>query len=96
MKIYIPHLNYTVYVKTFVTPPPQIANAQAWVKRNDMHSCTFFKKKGKGIPADIAHELVHVLQFICIDRNIDFCTETEHMGYLMKYIMGKITGYSWT
>ncbi len=97
MKIYLPHIKYTVYVKEFKTPPPQIANAQAWVRRDDMYSSTIFIKKGekKNTP-NIAHEVVHILQFICLDRNIDFCTETEHMGYLMQYFTGEIMGYTWS
>jgi hypothetical protein len=39
--------------------------------------------------------LIHVLQFICVDRNMDFTVETEHMGYLMHYLMGQVLGFEY-
>lgn len=95
MKIYIPHLNYTIIVKEPKNPPEELYNPKAWVKSESSKSCTLFVNK-KPNPADLAHEVVHVLQFICLHRNIDFKTEQEHMGYLMHYIMGKVLGYEWT
>lgn len=98
MKIYLPHINYTVYVKqiNYKRLPDQIRHAKAFVKRDDMYGCTLYiDLKKKTLPADLAHELVHVLQFICLDRNIDFPVEQEHMGYIMHYLMAEITGYSW-
>lgn len=40
----------------------------------------------------VAHEVIHVLGEICIDRHITFTNEKEHMGYLMQYILGRIIG----
>ena len=96
MTIDLPHINYKIHVKEYKSPPDSIPNALAYVKRNDMYSCTIFIKKGqRKVAPDLAHELIHVMQFICLDRNIDFCTETEHMGYTMHYLLGKIMGYKW-
>lgn len=94
-KIYIPHLNYTVRVHTFKFPPPEIPNALAYVQEKDSNSCDLYVSSHKENAGDLAHELVHVLQFICIQRNIDFARETEHMGYLMHWLMGEVLGYEW-
>ena len=47
------------------------------------------------MPGDVAHELIHVLQFICADRNMDFVREQEHMAYIMHYLMGKVYGHTY-
>lgn len=94
MKIPIPHLGYTVIHKPFTSAPKSIPNARAYVVHNNSNSCTIYSDK-KATAPDLAHELVHVLQFICLDRNIDFRIEQEHMAYIMGYVMGKITGHSY-
>lgn len=38
----------------------------------------------------VAHEIMHVLQFMCRRRNIKMEHELEHMGYLMQYIFNEI------
>ena len=93
-KIYLPHLNYTVEVKLFKTPPESLENALAYVQSNGQHSCSLYIGKTYK-PADLAHELIHVLQFIALARNIDFKLEQEHFGYLMHYLMIKIEGGKW-
>lgn len=91
--IYIPHIHYTVRVKNF-KPHPNIDNAQAYVEHDDKNTCTLYMNlKRKPTPGDLAHELIHVLQFICLDRNINFTLEQEHIGYLMGYLMAQILGY---
>ena len=94
MKIYLPHIHYTVHVKPFKKRVGVPEIALDYTERHDNNSCTVFLGK-RNMPGDIAHELVHVLQFICIARNMDFCTETEHMGYIMHFLMGKIMGHSY-
>lgn len=94
MKIYIPHIHYTVFVKEAKTPPEEISNAKAWVISEDRNSCTLYIEK-KPNPCQLAHELVHVLQRICLNRNITFTLEQEHMGYLMDFLMGKILGFEY-
>lgn len=93
-KIYLPHLNYTLFVRKMKVPPEEIPNALAWFQSIDENSSAIYLAK-KEVPGDIAHELIHVLQHICLHRNIDFIRETEHMGYLMHYLLGKVMGYSW-
>lgn len=94
MKIYIPHLHYTVNVKTFKKPPEETPNAKRYVESIDGNTSNMYLPE-KNTPTDIAHELIHILQNICLNRNIDFSTETEHMGYLMQWLMGKILGYEY-
>lgn len=94
-KIYLPHIHYTVHVKQF-QPHKDLENALAYVQNNGPNNCTLFiDLKQKIVPADLAHELVHVLQFICLARNINFTLEQEHMGYIMHYLMGRIMGDTW-
>lgn len=88
-KITIPHIGYTIHVKKF-KENDRINNGLAYVERTNQHSSTLYIPQCRN--ADLAHELVHVLQNICIDRNIDFITETEHMGYLMHYIYARVIG----
>jgi len=89
--IIIPHLGYTVKIRPFKNAPEEMPNALAFVKSETPHTCTLYLDFSKHMEAgDIAHELVHVLQFLCLHRNIDFVTETEHMGYLMGWMMGVI------
>lgn len=95
MKIHLSHLGYTVTVRKF-KPNPTIPNALAYVKNDDAHNCSIYLDSSRKIGAgDLAHELVHVLQFICLNRNINFTLEHEHMGYIMHYLMGKIQGYEY-
>lgn len=90
--IYLPHVHYWVKIRPFTKAPPDIQGAFAYVHRESNNISIVFIKKRCDTPT-IAHELVHVLQNICRARNIDFATETEHMGYLMGYLMGKVLGY---
>ncbi len=93
-KIYLPHINYTIELKEAKNPPEEVPNAKNWVTSYGQKGCAMYIDK-KPNPADLAHEVTHVLQFICLNRNIDFKLEQEHMGYLMQYIMGEILGYKW-
>ena len=95
MKIYLQHLNYTVHVHTIKTAPKDIPRAKAYVEKGaDGKSCCMYLPKKRSAPT-VAHELVHVLQFIAEARGIDMVREWEHMGYLMQFLMCKILGYSY-
>jgi hypothetical protein len=93
-KIYLPHLNYTVHVRHFKPHPSGDSNAKAWAEHIDSRSAAIYISP-RDTPCGIAHELIHVLQFIAADRNIDFIHEQEHFGYMMQYLMGKTLGYEW-
>ena len=94
MKIYLPHIHYTVYVRTFKKAPDSVSSALAYTENIDNNSCAIYLGK-KCHVGDVAHELIHVLQFICLARNMDFRLEQEHMGYLMQYLMGRLLGTTW-
>jgi hypothetical protein len=98
MKIYIPHLHYTINVR-------DVKNAyelKEWRKTN--HNAKMSAQDVSSNEANIyvifpikdlhagsiGHEIVHVLQFISNNRGIDFVNEQEHFGYLFQFIFNKI------
>ena len=94
--IYLAHLNYTVRLRQSGQPPEEVKHAISWVISEDKNTCTLYTDlKTRIHPGDLSHELIHVLQFICLDRNINFTLEQEHMGYLMQYLFGQIMGHKW-
>ena len=55
------------------------------------HIKLHFRSKPKYIDfPSVAHEVVHCLQWIAKDRNIEFIKEEEHFAYLMQYILNRI------
>jgi hypothetical protein len=93
MKIYLPHINYTVEVRKY-KPEPSLPNAFVWCERIDKNKTVLYLRPKTPAPS-IAHELVHVLRYICRDRHMDFTLEEEHMAYIMQYLLGKLTGMEW-
>jgi hypothetical protein len=94
-KIFIPHLNYTVWVRPIrAKRPERIPNAIAYVEKINNRRCDVYLPLDD-TPGSLAHELTHALQFICEARHIDFVNEQEHMGYLMQWMTGRILGYVW-
>jgi len=92
--IEIPHLNYTVRVRPYRKAPVGFEGAQAFTQRTSQWSSTIHLKRNAS-PAIIAHEIVHVLQNLCRDRHMEFTIESEHMAYLMQYLMMTIDGGCW-
>lgn len=90
----LPHINYTVRIRRFKPAPDGIAGASAWTQHDDKWGCTVFLPKVE-TPGGAAHEFVHVLRFICIDRHMLFDDESEHMAYIMQYLMGRVFNYRW-
>lgn len=91
-KILIPHIHYTVTVICGGKAPVDLQNALAWAVSDGKYGCRVYLPKGRILAGDLAHELIHVLQFIALERNIDFTMEREHFGYLMHWLMGEIGG----
>ena len=52
------------------------------------------KPKMKDFPS-VAHEVVHCLQWIANDRNINFTKEEEHFAYMMQFILNRIFGFDY-
>lgn len=92
--IELPHINYTVRIRAYGRPPRAFEGVEAWVERTSKWACTVHLKKD-ALASTVAHELVHVLQFICLDRHMDFILEQEHMAYIMQYLMMTIGGGRW-
>jgi len=100
MKIQIPHINYTVTIKDinktnkiniFKNKPTGLAEQ---VDKNN--AIIYLPKKishyHHGI---VGHEIIHVLQFIAEDRNMNFILEQEHFAYIFMYLFGEICGYGY-
>lgn len=92
-KILIPHLGYTVL---YGVNPKEFTGRQEKVvmfaENTNKNTGTIVFRK---VPTDlesgtVAHEIIHILQFICCRRNIVMEDEREHMGYLMQYIFNEI------
>jgi len=97
MKIEINHLGYTVCVKDIKSFKGKhgLNNILAITQSDSKNQATIYIKKPIKDQAQLAHEVLHVLQWICIDRNISFTEEKEHMGYIMQFLMNEITGFTY-
>lgn len=96
MRIYLPHLHYTVHVKERESFKGKTDFIAVCVRDDDRNSTIYIKKPiKKWAHGTLVHEVIHALQFICESRNIDFLQEQEHVGYLAQYIFNKITGHSY-
>lgn len=89
----IPHLGYKIAV---IIEPKEFTGRQegsimfAENSGKDIASIFFRKKPTPSQAGIVAHEIMHVLQFMCRNRNIAMEVENEHMGYLMQYIFQNI------
>lgn len=91
--IEIPHLGYKVYfgVLTKEFTGRHEKSLMMAEDTNKNAATIIFKKKPTALEAGtVAHEITHVLQYLCRRRNITMENETEHMGYLMQYIFNGI------
>ena len=98
-EIEIPHLAYKVKV---VLDPKEFYgeyhNSLMLAEDTGRSLATIYLRKPipktrKIIPT-VAHEVMHVIQYICRNRTIKMEKESEHMGYLMQYILANILGYT--
>jgi hypothetical protein len=91
MKIYIPHLHYTIKVNFKATKYLNSVGLEACVlyNKNNLVLCLRREPKPIDFPT-VAHEVLHLIQYICRDRNINMTEEIEHCGYLMQFILNKI------
>lgn len=95
MKVYLPHINYTVFIKTFEKSPKELSSAKAYTAKGaDGKSCVMYLPK-KVTPGTVVHEVVHVLRYICEDKNMSFLLEEEHMAYIAQYITNEALGYEY-
>lgn len=92
MRIYLPHIDYEVVVKHRTSY--KTAHSGIWLcERTDVDSSTLFIEIPKK-PHEygmLAHEVMHVIENICIDRGMVLEEEKESMAYCVQYIMNTIT-----
>lgn len=95
MKVYLPHINYTVLIKKRGVCKKAPAWMKAVAEKTSPNSATIYIKLpiSRNDYPTLVHELIHVLQYICASRNIDFTAEQEHMAYIGNYIFNKATGF---
>lgn len=101
MKIYkqnivIEHLGYTIIVRDIKKYPSK--DCVMYVEEKDNNSCYLnlpMKVSTKDF-STIAHEVLHCLQYIAENRNIDLTKEVENSGYLMQFILNKLLGFKYS
>ena len=98
-KVYIPHIHYTVYLKDVSQAKGEAKNLlstkHAIAERIDKANAVIYmklplKQKDWGT---LGHEIIHILQYICASRNIDFVYEQENVAYMFQYIFAEFTNY---
>lgn len=92
--IRLPHLNYLVRVKLLKEKPTGYNNCHAYteyISKNESH----IYLPSKATPGMIAHEVMHALGNICEARSMLLEKESEHMAYMMQYLLNNILGYVW-
>lgn len=96
MKIYLPHIHYTVKVKQR-TGYRGNHTAKWLCERTDKDTSTLYidMPVSQAETPTLAQGLVHVIQNICEDRHMVLSLEKEHMGYLMQYLMNRVLGYEY-
>lgn len=101
MKITIPHIFYTIEVKDTKNPPKDIKEFLdkgfiACIAKGKNRSRLYIKHpiRNSDIPT-LCHELIHILQHICKERDILFTNEEEHCAYMFQYMLNEILGYEY-
>lgn len=97
-RIYIPHLNYVVYLKDIFSADPiarrSLNHYIALTEKTSYNSCTVYFRfpiTDKDLPT-LCHETLHVVQYISEDYGINFAKEKEHIAYLFQYILNGFLG----
>lgn len=101
MKIYLPHINYTLHVKDISKGKGEVkeylkTKVACHIKINECMSEIYVKLpiKQKDVTT-LCHELIHVLQNISHTFDINFSNEEEHFAYMFQYMLNKILGYEY-
>lgn len=92
MKIYLPHIHYTVTVRDFKKFKGGGFSGQAMTEKVDKNNCILWLPHPIKANGTLFHEVTHALQFICEARNMDFVQEQEHFGYIAQLITNKLLG----
>lgn len=98
MKIKINHIGYTVTIKKrqdFLKSErydSSFDRCPCVCERADSNNSIIYIDNPKKNIVSLAHEVLHVIQYICSDRHIDFIDEKEHCAYMLHYILNTIIG----
>lgn len=92
MKIYLPHIHYTISVRDIKKAKMDGFVGKAMTEKIDKNNCILWLPYPIKASGTVFHEIVHVLQFICESRHIDFVLEQEHLGYIAQYISNRLLG----
>ena len=113
LKLEIPHIRTTVYfadMKYLQTPSGKEESAGGYTcifgapieESGKLELCVFFSDiedfdEYEGYEAILAHELMHVIQYICQELQFDIKEEKEHTAYLMSHkfesVQNKLKNY---
>jgi hypothetical protein len=99
-KIEIPHLHATLYVLDMSKLKGTEIKGAGFSSRGEeierhCNYLLFFQniKESVEIPENyplFAHEVMHILTFLCEDYNMEIKEEHEHLAYLMTYLLEEI------
>ena len=96
LKIELPHINYIVEVVPITKKNAKLSKIAETEKFDNKSVIRIpFPPKRHEI-STVVHEIIHVLRFICEDRNMDFTLESEHMAYIATHILNKIMSLEYT
>lgn len=96
-EIYIPHLDYKIFIRD-IKKSAFNERFKGLVESLDKFYaiCYIDYPVKKNYLGTLIHEIIHLLRYICIERNMDFAQESEHMAYLAQYIFNEIMGYEYS
>jgi len=95
----IPHIGYTVIVRTANKEELAMMLENGWYmycERTDTSTSTIIMQDKKITDKNrhtLAHEALHALQNISKDRGINMTNEQEHFAYMLHYILNMANGY---
>lgn len=95
-KVYLPHIRYTVIFADMKYLVNEEIKGSGFTTKTGEYECMVFLEdiektvKDISLMPYIAHELTHVIQFICIDMNMQIQEEQEHTAYIMHYLFEQL------
>lgn len=99
--IEIPHLKFIVYVKDMSElRGVEVKGSGMTCLLEDKNSACIFLQDVKMLVKNpfffpyVAHEVMHIIQILCKEFNMDIKNEHEHTAYLMNYLLEEILEYS--
>ena len=95
--IYLDHIFYRIEIiftsKKFLDER-EMECASEYIENGHIKLHLRSKPQKQHFPS-VAHEVIHCLQWIAKDRNIDFIKEEEHFAYMMQFMLNRIFEYEY-